>query len=184
MKKSYFFLLTVVLVIASIIVGGCLTSNNQAPSSETSTNASITSSTTTTVSTKAATSSPIVSPSPSTSPTSTPTPSVSGKIATSIQLSEDHGQPPQLTFAKGERISWVIKVRSPQQPILPGPVTVRIDGQEIGQVTPWGACPCEVTAWFDLDTSGLTVGTHTVTVRYPSDSTYQASELISEFKVT
>src|SRR5674536_135545 len=165
MKKSYLSLLTVTIVIASIIIAGCTTSNqvNQGSSSKTSTNAS-TSLTTTAATSRTATTTSKVTPSPSASPTAaTPTPS--GKITTTIQFASDP------TVAKGGTL-FINVLASGFTICGHGAVTATI-----GTISSEGSSDCFHTAF--LDTSGLSQGTHAITLKFSGDSTYQASQLLS-----
>lgn len=186
MTKSYLSLLAVAIVIASIIIAGCTSSNqaNQGSSSEASTNAS-TSLTTAAATSRAATTTSKVTSSPSVSPTATP--SAAGKVVTSIQVGSPSQGPPQLDFARGDKIDWTIEVTSSKQPMVCGAVTVSIDGKSVGQVTPGGSSNCFKTAYFAADTSSLSTTSdhkHSVTIHYEGDSTYQPSDKTFDITVT
>ncbi len=175
MTKSRLSLLIVAMIIAAILIAGCTTSNqtSQELGQTASTNAS-TSSTSSSTSTTAS-SSPTVSPSRSASPTAaTPTPAPSGKIATSIQFDAAPG-----SVTRGTSISLGIEVLAPTLICGHGAVTV-----SMGTVTQGDASGCFRTAYYSLDTSGLSPGTYKVTLSYAGDSTYQPSQSTSQITVT
>lgn len=180
MTKSHLSLLMAV-VIAIILVAGCTTQNqtSQGSNQTVSTNASTSSSTTTAVSSSVARAS-------ATPATPTPAPSASGTIATSIHLDSPPGD-----IKQGQSVSWNIEVTSSPKPMVCGnaaTVSVLIDGKSVGHVTSGGLSDCFKTAYFELsgtETNGLSVGTtHTVTLHYAGDSTYQPSETTFNINVT
>src|SRR5665811_1718433 len=170
MKKSYLSLLTVAIVVSSIIIAGCTTSNqvNQGSSSETSTNAS-TSLTTTAATSRTATTTSKVTPSPSASPSASPTASPTAATPT-IQFASDP------TVAKGGTL-FINVLASGITICGHGAVTATI-----GTISSEGSSDCFHTAF--LDTSGLSQGTHAITLKFSGDSTYQASQLSSTVTIT
>ena len=106
---------------------------------------------------------------PSASPTAaTPTPS--GKITTTIQFASDP------TVAKGGTL-FINVLASGITICGHGAVTATI-----GTISSEGSSDCFHTAF--LDTSGLSQGTHAITLKFSGDSTYQASQLSSTVTIT
>ncbi|MGZ4947817.1 MAG: hypothetical protein ACXV5D_02060 [Halobacteriota archaeon] len=67
------------------------------------------------------------------------------------------------------------------------PLTATIDGRAAGTLTPQASSSCFQTANYGLsaqETAGLSAGTHTLTIHYAGDSTYQPSELSAKIVVT
>jgi len=169
MIKSRLSFLTVAIVIAAILIAGCTTSNqtSQGPSQTANASTSSTSSSTSTAtSSSVASASPTVSPSPSASasPTATPTPSGSAKIATSVQFADV----PTVSKSGPSQTLGINVIASGTRICGHGTVTATI-----GTVSSGGS-DCYHTAY--LDTSSLSPGTHTVTLSYTGDSTYQSSQ--------
>ncbi len=205
MKKRHTFLLLILTVTAFVLVAGCTspTQNNVAPS------ASVTPSTSTTAS-SAISRTPTASPSPSPSVVVTPSPSPT--TPTSVPSVSPTGVPPTVpstktataidgnkffdidnTVARGSPITtWGFNVVAKgAQPhivcIKEGrPLTALIDGRPAGTVTLQSGPDCFQTANYGLsakETASLSVGTHTLTVRFAGDSTYQPSELVQKIEV-
>ena len=170
MKKSRLSLLVVATVIATILVAGC--------SSPTQTSPQVASSSSNASSAVKKTSSVTPSPSASVSPTPMASPPTSGKIPTSISGDPTFLSQTQSPITQGTKVSWAFEVIA-QGHILCGngaTVTVLIDGKSLGQVQPQSptAGRCFATTNFDWK---ATSGSHTLTVSYAGNNTYQSSEL-------
>ena len=110
-----------------------------------------------------------VTPTPTAQVTATPTPTTA-KIATSILFARDP------TVAKGGTL---------EINVLASGITICGHGAvtaTIGTISSEGSSDCFHTAF--LDTSGLSQGTHAITLTFSCDSTYQASQLNSIVTIT
>ncbi|MGZ4906132.1 MAG: hypothetical protein ACXVIF_00875 [Halobacteriota archaeon] len=188
MKKRYISLLLVSATIAFVLVAGCTspTQKNVAPANQTQNASSSTSTTSTSpVSSKSAPSVPATPSAPS-----TPSPAQSsGKIATTI-----NGDPlfySDNTVARSSpKTTWAFSVvtQGVQFKTLCGvPLTATIDGRAIGKLIPQASSGCFYTANYELsaqDTAGLSVGTHTLTISFPGDNSYQPAKQGFQIQVT
>jgi hypothetical protein len=113
---------------------------------------------------------PIPTASVTPKPSVTPTPTPSGKITTTIQFASDP------TVAKGGTL-FINVLASGITICGHGAVTATI-----GTISSEGSSDCFHTAF--LDTSGLSQGTHAITLKFSGDSTYQASQLDSTVIIT
>ena len=116
---------------------------------------------------------PSTSVTATTTPTASPTaatPTPSGKITTTIQFASDP------TVAKGGTL-FINVLASGITICGHGAVTATI-----GTISSEGSSDCFHTAF--LDTSGLSQGTHAITLKFSGDSTYQASQLSSTVTIT
>ncbi len=192
MDKRHISLLLISTTIAFVLVAGCTspTQSNVAPANLTE-NASTSASTTASSTVSPA---PTLSPSPSPSVTVTPSaspmpsPSPSGKIATAVDAGAFFFTDNTVTRGTA-KTTWAFNVvaQGTQSHILCGvPLTALIDGRPAGTLTPQSGPDCFMTANYELsakETAGLSVGTHTLTIRYAGDNTYQPSEFADTFDV-
>ncbi|MGZ4911721.1 MAG: hypothetical protein ACXVI3_00580 [Halobacteriota archaeon] len=193
MKKRYISLLLVSATIAFVLVAGCTspTQKNVAPANQTqnaSSSTSTTSARTTASSPVSSKSAPSVPATPSAPSTPSPAQS-SGKIATTI-----NGDPlfySDNTVARSSpKTTWAFSVvtQGAQFKTLCGvPLTAAIDGRAIGKLIPQASSGCFYTANYELsaqDTAGLSVGTHTLTISFPGDNSYQPAKQGFQIQVT
>ncbi len=187
MKKRYISLLLVSATIAFVLIAGCTspTQKNVAPANQTQ-NATSSISTSSPVSSK---STPTVPPATPSAPF-TPSPAQSSvKIATTI-----NGDPlfySDNTVARGSpKTTWAFSVvtQGAEFKTLCGvPLTATIDGRAIGKLIPQASSGCFYTANYELsaqDTAGLSVGTHTLTISFPGDISYQPTKQDFQIQVT
>ncbi len=194
MNKQHFSLLLVLTAAVILVaVAGCTspTQSNEAPANLTENTSTSTSTTASSAVSPTPTSSPSPSPSaitPSSSPTSSPVPPLE-KIATAVDGNKFFDT--DNTVTRGSPVTlWGFNVvaQGAQPQILCGvPLTALIDGRPAGTLTLQAGPNCFQTANYGLsaqETNGLSVGTHTLTIRYAGDTTYQPSELVAKIEVS
>ncbi len=179
------------IALLAISMAGCLSPSTPQVSPSPSPTAAISTTTVAKVASptvaKQAQASPTLTVKPTPTPSVVPTPRA--KIATAVDANKFFDT--DNTVTRGSPVTlWGFNVVSQgaQPQILCGaPLTALIDGRPAGTLTLQAGPNCFQTANYGLsaqETNDLSVGTHTLTIRYAGDTTYQPSELVAKIEVS